>query len=255
MKRLSTFLLFAILIQMGMSGCKSRKRKSDCTTYLTSYPKDVLEQVTENLASYEYMSLRVKASYTEGDNSSGFAMNVKMQKDSFVWVSVSAMIEVARAYVTPDSFKLIDRLHRKYYVGAISDLKKFTGQDMTLSQVQSLFVGNPLYAVDLFSQKNDALRNDFLEHQSEGITNRIQLSGCYRSMTTEFSSNTNTNRINIDYSNFTKEKGIGYMPNTVNVVAQGNGKKYDLLMEYSSVSSEPFQEISFTIPSKYEKGN
>lgn len=255
MKRLSILLVFFSLTAMIFSGCKSRKPKSDCTTYLTKYPKDVLTLVTENLATYEYLSLRVKANYTEADNSNGFAMNIKMQKDSFVWVSVTAMIEVARAYVTTDSFKLIDRLHRKYYVGAISDLKQFTGQEMTLSQVQNLFVGDPLYLVDLFTKKNDELRNDFLEHQSEDIINRIQLSGCFRSMTTEFSSNTNTNKIDIDYTNFTKEKGIGYMPNTVNLVANGNGKKYNLLMEYSSISAEPFQDISFTIPSKYEKGN
>lgn len=255
MKKLCTVLVLFSLTLVMFSGCKSRKPKSDCTTYLVKYPKDVLTLVSENLTTYDYLSLRVKANYTEADNSNSFAMNIKMKKDSFVWVSVTAMLEVARAYITPDSFKLIDRLHRKYYVGAISDLKQFTGQEMTLSQVQSLFVGDPLYLVDLFSKKNDELRNDFLEHQSDGIINRIQLSGCYRSMSTEFTSNTTTNRIDIDYTNFTKEKGIGYMPNRVNLVANGNGKKYNLLMEYSSISSEPFQDISFTIPSKYEKGN
>lgn len=255
MTRLWILLIVTSALQIGMSGCKSRKPKSDCTAYLIDYPKDVLDQVTENLADYDYLSLRVKANYTQGQNSNGFGMNVKMQKDSFVWVSVTAMIEVARAYITTDSFKLIDRLNRKYYLGAISDLKQFTGQEMTLSQVQNLLVGNPLYAVDLFKKQNDELRNDFLEHQSTGIVNRIQLSGCYRSMSTEFSSNENTNRINIDYTKFTKEKSIGYIPNAVNIAAQGNGKKYNLVMEYSSISAEPFQKISFTIPSKYEKGN
>lgn len=239
----------------GLQSCKSRKAKEDCTTYLPKFPKDVLETVTENLADYEYVSLRVKANYSQGSNSNSFGMNVKMQKDSFVWVSVVAVIEVARAYITADSFKLIDRINRKYYLGAISDLKQFTGQDLSLRQLQELFVGNPLYGVNLFQQKNDELRSDYLEHISSGIINKVQLSGCFRPMTMEFSSNANADKIRVDYKNFTKEKNVGYMPTLVNIDAEGNGKKYNMLMEYSSISAEPFSDIQFTIPSKYEKGN
>ncbi|MFT5722964.1 MAG: hypothetical protein ACI9JN_000069 [Bacteroidia bacterium] len=255
MSKILTLFLFGCITIANLCGCKSRKPHSDCTTSLTKHPSNVLSQVTENLADYDYLSLGIKANYTTGQNSTGFAMNVKMQKDSFVWVRVSVLIEVARAYITPDSFTVLDRINRKYYEGTIADLKQFTGQELSLSQLQDLFVANPLYAVELFRSSNDDLRNDHLQHQASGIINRIQLSGCFRSKITEFSSPTNENKVKIEYANFTKEKGVGYIPSMVNVDAEGNGKKYNLVMEYTSVSTTPFEPIRFKVPSKYEKGN
>jgi hypothetical protein len=255
MNRAIMFLLIGAFGLATMSSCKSRKPKSDCTALLIKYPKDVLTQVSENLVQYDHLSLRVKANYTSEGNSNSFGMNVKMRKDSFVWVSVVAVIEVARAYITPDSFKLIDRFNKKYYVGAITDLKRFTGQDLSLSQLQDLLVANPLYAVNVFEKKNDDLRNDFLQYQTPGLTNRVQVSGCYRSMASEFTSSTSANKIAIDYSMFKKEKGLGYFPNSVSIDANGNNKKFKMVLEYSSVSTTPFDPIRFTIPSKYEKGN
>ncbi|MFT5513714.1 MAG: hypothetical protein ACI8SE_002123 [Bacteroidia bacterium] len=222
---------------------------------LNKYPNNVLVEVAENLANFEYLSLRVKANYSKGDNSNSFAMNVKMQKDSFVWVSVVAVIEVARAYITTDSFTVIDRINRKYYTGAISDLKQFTGQDLSLNQLQNMLIANPLYAVDAFKKYNDELRKDHLKYQSTGLINRVQLSGCFRSMNAEFSSSENADKVEVDYANFTKEKDVGYLPQQVTIDANGNGKKFTFLMEYSSISTTPFDPIIFKIPSKYENGN
>lgn len=255
MKKGYTIFIAFLICMLCLAGCKSRKPKADCTQKLGNYPKNVLTEVSDNLATFEYLSLRVKANYSQGDNSNSFAMNIKMQKDSFVWVSVVAVIEVARAYITTDSFKLIDRINRKYYMGAIADLKQFTGQDLSLVQLQNMLIANPLYAVDAFQKSNDELRNDHLKYQSSGLVNRVQLSGCFRSMTTVFSSVENANKVEVDYANFTKEKDIGYLPQQVTIEANGDGKRFTFLMDYSSIGTSPFDPIIFKIPSRYEKGN
>jgi hypothetical protein len=255
MNRLLTIVFLGLITMVNLSSCKSRKPTKGCAEILEKYPDNVLSQVTKNMVNFDYLSLRIKANYNDGDNSTSFGMNVKMQKDSFLWASITAVIEVARAHITSDSFTLIDRLNKKYYTGSIQDLKQFTGQEMTLGQLQALFIGNPLYAVDLFQKSNDDLRNDFLQHKSSGIINRVQLSGCFRSLETEFQSDVNQNAVNIDYSNFTKETDLGMVPNKVNVDASGDGKKFNLQMEYSSISPSEFEPIQFVVPSKYEKAN
>ena len=240
---------------MSGVGCKSRKAKLDCAASLTAYPKDVNTQLQENLASFNYLSMRAKAKYTQAQNSNSFGMNIKMQKDSFVWVSIVAVIEVARAYITPDSFVLLDRFNKKYYKGAIQDLEKYTGQNLTLAQLQNVLISNPIYAAELFEKNNDELRKDHLKYTTNGLINRLNLSGCYRTLSSEFTSTTDSKKVTVEYNNFTKEKDLGFVANQISINADGVGRGFDFLMEYTTISTAPFDPIVFIIPSRYEKGN
>ncbi|MCO4818866.1 MAG: DUF4292 domain-containing protein [Bacteroidetes bacterium] len=255
MKSFVLIILSTLLVTVSGIGCKSRKAKLDCAQALTSYPKEVLTEVSENLASFEFLSMRAKANYTQGQNSNSFGMNIKMQKDSFVWVSIVAVIELARAYITPDTFVLLDRFNKKYYKGAIQDLEKFTGQNLSLSQLQNLLISNPIYGITLFEKNNDELRKDHLKYESDGIVNRVELSGCYRSISSEFTTTTDSKKVVVDYQNFSKEKDLGYVGNQININANGAGKSFNFLMEYTSISTAEFDPIVFIIPSRYEKGN
>ncbi len=255
MKRFVAIALSTFLLTLTGVGCKSRKAKLDCAQALTKYPKDVKVEVAENLASFEFLSMRAKAKYTQGQNSNSFGMNIKMQKDSFVWVSVVAVIEVARAYITPDTFVLLDRFNKKYYKGAIQDLERFTGQNLSLSQLQNLLISNPIYGIELFEKNNDELRKDHLKYENAGIVNRVELSGCYRSMSSEFTTTTDAKKVVVDYQNFSKEKDLGFVGNQININANGAVKSFDFLMEYTSISTADFDPIVFIIPSRYAKGN
>lgn len=255
MKRSIVLTLGFLLVSLAFSGCKLQKVSENCAVTLDKLPRNVQTDMAENLVSFTDLSMRIKADYKEGENKQGFAMNVKMKRDSFVWASVSVMIEAARAFITPDSFVLLDRINRKYYKGAITDLKRFTGQELTLRQLQDLLVGNPVFLIDMFQKKNDELRNDYLQHQSSGVINNVQVSGCYRTTVSEFSSIASTSKFKVEYKGFQKEKGLGIMPHLLDVTASGKGKTYNLLMEYGSISTEPIPSLTVTIPSKYEKGN
>ncbi len=242
------------LVVLLVAGCKNRKSVGDCTTPLLQLNNDINEKVEEHLAEFEDITLRVKANYKGGNNDQSFGMTIKMKKDSFIWASVNVMLEVARAYVTPDSFKLIDRINRKYYVGSVDQFERFTGQKLTLTQLQNLLLANPVYAVEGFQKMHDDLRNDFLQQTQSGIINRMQMTGCYRPGTSEFSTHLSERSFVVDYKNFTPTKNVGQVPSQVQVSASDKTKTFELMMDYTSVSTEPLPPISFTIPSKYEKG-
>ncbi|MBO6516139.1 MAG: DUF4292 domain-containing protein [Bacteroidia bacterium] len=254
MKNGKTVFAF-LLLSLVVFGCKNRKPKGDCSARLIKLPNNYSEQIQENLASYGDVSIRVKANYKGGNSDQSFGMRLKMRKDSFVWVSVDVVIEVARAYITADSFKLIDRINKKYYIGTIDKLEEFIGQRLSLRQLQDMLLANPVYALAGFQQMNDELRNDFLQSVQTGIVNRMQLTQCYRPVESEFTTSLNERSVVVDYKNFTKHKDIGMIPYSVNVSGKDSARGFDLHMEYSSVSSEPLENVRFIIPSKYEKGN
>jgi hypothetical protein len=252
--RVLRYTSFILLTALFFAGCKNRKSVGDCTTPLLQLNKDVNEKISEHLADFEDITLRVKANYKGGNNDQSFGMTIKMKKDSFIWASVNVMLEVARAYVTPDSFKLIDRINRKYYVGSVDQFEQFTGQKLTLSQLQNLLLANPVYAVEGFQKMHDDLRNDFLQQTQSGIINKMQVTACYRPGTTEFSTHQSERSFVVDYKNFNPVKKVGQLPSQLEVTASDKANKYQLMMDYTSVTTEPLAPIRFTIPSKYEKG-
>ncbi len=254
MRSYKIYVVF-IFTLVFITGCKNRKPKGDCATALTTLPTDVTDQMQANLADFQDVTIRVKAKYKGGNADQSFGMLMKMKKDSFVWVSISVIIEVARAYITPDSFKLIDRINKKYYLGSIETLEQFIGQKLSLSQLQNLLLANPVYALEGFQKMNDELRSDFLQQTQSGVINRMQVTECFRPNECEFTTGLDNKSVVVDYKNFSNSKDIGNIPSTVSITANDSMKNYHFLMEYTSVSAEPIPAVRFVIPSKYEQGN
>ncbi len=248
-------ILLCLFSCLSAVSCKSRKRVTDCSVVQINLAKNATELLEESQLNFDDLTLRIKANYKSGSTNQGFAMNLKMKKDSFVFVSIQVMIEAARAYITKDSFTVLDRIGKKYYQGAISDLSQFTGQELTLTQLQNVIVGNPMYAASLFALRNDELRNDFLQHNSNGLNNNIHLSGCYKLLESEFKSVQSTSSATIRYSNFAKIKDLGFMPQLLQFDGTSKGKDIQMTMEYTSVITDPITPFVFKVPSKYEKAN
>ncbi|MCB9168795.1 MAG: DUF4292 domain-containing protein [Flavobacteriales bacterium] len=107
----------------------------------------VVEQVIEHLpASVRYFSAKaeVKLSTSEGERS--FKANIRSVQDSAIWISVvpALGIEVARALLTADSIKLLDRLHDQYFLGTTADAEQRFGLAPDLLLAQHALLGVPV---------------------------------------------------------------------------------------------------------------
>lgn len=107
---------------------------TSCRTTIKLTGKKEIPLLTENklfknieAGELDYNTLFVKrmdVSLEDKGNSSGFKASMKIQRDSFIQISVTAPlgIEVARILLTSDSVKFADIYHKKYF---ISDYKFF----------------------------------------------------------------------------------------------------------------------------------
>lgn len=71
-------------------------------------------------------------------------MNIRIQKNKQIWVSITAIagIEVARAVITPDSIKIINKLQSIYLKKPFSYVYQYTGRQVNYKTVESLVIGN-----------------------------------------------------------------------------------------------------------------
>ncbi len=79
----------------------------------------LLRNIDSNELKYNTLFIkRIDVSYTNKKESSSFKASMKIKRDTFIQVSVTAPlgIEVARVLITPDSIKFADIYHKKYFI-------------------------------------------------------------------------------------------------------------------------------------------
>ncbi|AHF17668.1 DUF4292 domain-containing protein [Niabella soli] len=121
------------------------KLKHKDTALITESIHSVLEKM--NHINYTTFSGKAEASYSAKGDTKSFDVKVEMKKDSLIWASVTGPlgIEGARALITKDSVRIINRLNKQYISSSYVYLQERLGLPADLSTLQDLLVGNPVF--------------------------------------------------------------------------------------------------------------
>lgn len=105
-----------------------------------------LQHIWNRSLNYNYFSGKAKMHYEGNGMKQDFTANFRIKKDEVVWVSIVAlgMVNVARAYITPDSIKAVYYLNKEVYQMRTEDAKKLLSVDLDFNTLQNLIIGNAL---------------------------------------------------------------------------------------------------------------
>lgn len=108
-------------------------------------------------------STKAKMHYEGGDKSYDFIANIRMKKDSIVWISVTVagIVQVARAIITPDSFRAILYTEKQAFEGPISKVNNIMPAGLDFYSLQNILLGNTV------------LHNAAAVHAAEAGTNWV----------------------------------------------------------------------------------
>lgn len=108
----------------------------------------LLKRYGENKFDFDWLGMKVDASFGTEDNSENFKATIRMRKDSVIWVSIvpALGIEMIRLMITPDSLKYLSKIpeNKFYYYGGFEDIGKLVGIDFDFEMLQDLLVGNAI---------------------------------------------------------------------------------------------------------------
>ena len=126
-KVLSKIALLVLLL--AATSCASRKKT------VAPKPPHAFEWLTAN------MDIQAEGNGMNFDDLSG---QMRMRKDSLVWLSVTASmgIEVARAKVSTDSVWIVNRLEKTYLAEPLDTLSAQLGMPLSLPLIQTLLLDN-----------------------------------------------------------------------------------------------------------------
>ena len=214
-------LLVALLILvLGAEGCRRRQRlqtagpapspASDSTTsQKPNTTPNIGTDVTEARTSvadidFNYLTTKSKIGFkSQADELDNASLTIRVQRDSVIWLSISKLgIEAVRGLITPDSVKIIDKLHREYIAYSFPALSRQFNFTMSFGLLQSLLTGNLPFG-GLPARKSNSESGIVLRQQADNVLVENYVGATNRKLTKlTLTQQPTTNTLRADYDDF-----------------------------------------------------
>src|SRR5579875_3744407 len=154
MKRNTLNKLLAALIAFSLFSCKAKKQLvqvtpqpvvTDSAAAKTDHTKtDKITAIQDRQVNFNTFSGRARTHLEIDGKGYDVTLNIRIQKNKQIWVSITAIagIEIARAVITPDSIKILNKLQRVYLKKPFSYVYQYTGRQVNYKTVESIVIGN-----------------------------------------------------------------------------------------------------------------
>lgn len=259
---LSKLCILALVI--GVAGCKAKKpvgkplATSPATPAVSSFSKaDALKNIADNQVQYNTLLLKAKADLSINGNNNDVSMNIRMQKDKVIWVSVTAIagIEVARALITPDSIKILNRLESSYTKKPFDFVYQFANKQVNFKTLQAIFIGNPIPGTLTESSTVTPVAGQI---QVKGALSGLAYLLLFAPNNTLIQSNladkAASQELSVnygDYANFMDQS----IPQSVNIKSSVNNKNTSIDLKYNYVGVNEKVDFPFTVPKRFTVKN
>lgn len=269
-------LLLFLLLSFGIS-CKTKQKIQTHIelppitaeeAVIAESPDSLVGAIKNADAPLKWFSAKVDAKTIIDNQTNNFNANIRMRIDSAIWISISPAlgIEVARAFITPDSLKFINRINGTYFAGNYAYLNNLLQIEVNFSMIQSILVGNSYlhYTVENFVSAKDeqglilsTLRKRKIRRGNELEIPQILTQEIWYSpsqskiIRMEMQDYRPVRKFSVLYPTFAVEQEIK-VPSQLIIQAQAE-KQVFIDLSYSRISVNQNQNLPFSIPKNYEQ--
>ena len=138
-----------VLLIFGIFSCRTAK-ELDREATIYRKPEKVIGLTKNNDLLFNTATLKANVTISEGKQKLSFKANIRMEKDSVIWSSLSILgIAGAKTLMTQDSIKVVNYKDRNYINEAYSKLQDYLNSDiLSLGNLQKIMLGDWLYISD-----------------------------------------------------------------------------------------------------------
>jgi hypothetical protein len=254
--------LIAICCLLFVFSCKSRKQMlvkrvgADSAVAVKTVDTKVakLTAIRANQTNFSTFSGKAKTKLDISGSSNDVTLNIRIQKDKKIWVSVTAIagIEVARAVITPDSIMLINRLQSLYVRKPFSYINKFAGKQVNYKTLESLLIGNAI--PELLTEDSEFLSsngNTTLTGNLNDVVYKLILGPDMKATQTNLGNQSAAQTLQVTNSAFIQATNR-VMPSQIDMASVVKDKKIQVNLHYTKADFDQPQEYPFSIPSRYQ---
>ncbi|GHE43900.1 DUF4292 domain-containing protein [Sphingobacterium griseoflavum] len=142
--------LIILLCGLGLlaGGCKTKQRiklpDQGAPTAVTAANEASIKSFEMSNLDFHTFSGRAKTKVELDKQVHDLTLNVRIQRDKAIWMSVTATlgIEVARILITPDSVQILNKLAGEYIAKPFSYIYHYTNRGVNFHTLQDLLIAN-----------------------------------------------------------------------------------------------------------------
>jgi len=208
---------------------------------------------------FEYLQAKSKIRFNSPDRNLSSSANIRMKKDSIIWISVTPVfgIEAARGFISQDTIVFLDRVNKDVYRYNYKTLSNALNFDVNFQMIQSILLGNQVFDFqggDDFSKRAGELKIAQKRGRFE-----LETSASVKTRKVEFikvREIPNGNQMKIIFSEFSAVANQSFPFNTdVEIIAKGSKEAESTQVQINhsnlKVGDGPMS-FPFSVPSKYE---
>ncbi|TVQ14532.1 MAG: DUF4292 domain-containing protein [Bacteroidetes bacterium] len=261
LRKNSTIFFFALLLMVSIAGCRGPREVVPEVRPLSTADIALME-LHNNRAEFDWFSTRFSGSVDWEGRTHSIAGSMRIRKDSAIYISIAPIlgIEVARALITPDSVKLVNRLESTYYMGDLKILSTMFNADVDFYMLQALLTGNdfPHFRSDQFILNEDAqLLRLYADSRSRksGVGQPIQQlitldPGTMRIRTNIIEHKQTGQALRADYKRY-ETIGGRLLPAELQLLFADKSSRSNLEMVFNRTTINVPQNMQFSVPSRY----
>ena len=217
--------------------------------------KDTYHSIMANQINFTTFSAKMNVDYVDADDKKyNVNANLRMYKDSAVWVSVNAIfgIEGLRALITKDSVKILDKQNKLFTARSIEFLQEVSALPVNLSTLQDLIIGNAVF-VD---------SNIISYSKFDNSISLLSIGKIFKNLVT-LNENKLLLRMKLDdldelrnrtgdltYSDYEDKRGVNF--SKIRKITFAEKKKLDVRLEFKQYNFNEDLTFPFSIPKNYK---
>jgi len=135
--------VLCMVLAFVLLGCTAQQKISRLTDIKKEKAPFLMEQLLDNQLQFEWFSAKVGTKVKLQGKTTKFKSNIRIRKDSAIWVSMSpgVGIEAARVLITTDSVKFINKINKTYFFASISELNERLNTDLDYKILEDFIAG------------------------------------------------------------------------------------------------------------------
>jgi hypothetical protein len=219
---------------------------------------DALEQVKSARHDYRTFSARIKVEYADAKGKQpNITAYVRMIKDSLIWVSGYATVfnvEAFRAVITKDSVIVVNKIDKEVQYRSIDFLQEVSAIPFSLSTLQDLLVGNPVFLSDSVVSYRETEVRLLLAMLDNSFKHLLTLQKDNRTVLHSKLDDVDITRnrtADITYGNYDFQGPWPFARSRDIVVSEKT--KVEVSLEYKEYEFNKDVQISFSVPKKYKR--
>ncbi len=208
---------------------------------------------------FNTFSGRASTSLGFNDDNKDVTLNIRIDRDKKIWVSITATVlitvEVARALITPDSIKILNKLQGVYIKKPFSYIHQYASKEVNYKTIESLLVGNAM--PQLLTENADlqaANGNITLAGSLQDLLYKLMFGADLKVGQFNLSNQAQTQALQVNNSEFVQVSNR-VVPSRIIISSTSGGKKVQANLHYTKIDLDEQLDYPFNIPETYTPAN